>query len=92
LNLLPEKKTDEIRDGAVLFDRMPQMFVIFDLIGVASPAAISVQIAPVPEVRDYPLYRALGDPDFFSDFPHTHGGRFREAQEHVRVVGKKSPG
>jgi hypothetical protein len=70
--LLLYNQLDKIGDCAVRFDGVSQMLVKIDFIRVSSSFAISAQVLFIPEIRDYPLHRALGDPDLVRDFPHTH--------------------
>ncbi len=70
---------------------MAQGGAIDDGVVIAAAVFVDGEIAVGDEIMDDALDGAFGDDDLLGEVAHAQGGIAGEADQHVRVVGQKSP-
>ncbi len=76
----------QLFDRPIVFYRVTKMHICVDFVRVAPSLANSFYISVNNEIRNNPLYRALGYSHFLGNIAHPHGGVFREAEQHMGMI------
>lgn len=82
----------ELANGVPLVQGVAHGAVQVDRIAVSPSGTSSKDIACGDEVGDDRLRSALGDSDALGDVAHADVGLVSDADQHMRMVGEKSPG
>src|SRR4051812_35706789 len=85
------KDPEEVADPLLARERVRQRKVRLDRVVVASASSSTRDIARLLELSDDPMRRSFGDPDALPDLAQADARIVRDAQEHLGMVGEKSP-
>lgn len=84
-------EANEIRNGAMRFERVAQRSVLTNRVVVSTPDAFAHQYLGFFELTDDALNRTFGDAHLTCNVPYTRVGALGDADQDMSMVAQKGP-
>jgi hypothetical protein len=91
LGLVEAKQIEELTDLVIELRRVPHRDFSIQGVVVPAPDPLACDVAPLDEIRDYPLGGPLSDPDRGRDVSKPDRRVLLEAQKHLCVARDEAP-